>query len=98
MRDGQVVDADHDDRVQDDHLTQKHDFLLGTLATEYMPTIRRLRINFVVLLLRRTTIMMTEDTDRVLCNRKKQRVSILIGNHVYDVNVLASIQLLNDSG
>ena len=42
--------------------------------------------------------MMTEDTDRVLCNRKKQRVSILIGNHVYDVNVLASIQLLNDSG
>ena len=39
MRDGQVVDADHDDRVQDDHLTQKHDFLLGTLATEYMPTV-----------------------------------------------------------
>ena len=50
MRDGQVVDADHDDRVQDDHLTQKHDFFLGTLTTEDMPTIR---INFVVLLLRR---------------------------------------------
>ena len=77
MRDGQVVDANHDDRVQDDHLTQKHDFLLGTLATEYM----------------------CPDTDRVLCNRKKQRVSpFIIGNHVYDVNVLASIQLLNDSG
>ena len=46
--------------------------------------------------------MMTDDTDRVLCNREKQRVSpfmiFLIGNHVYDVNVLASIQLLNDSG
>ena len=27
--DGKVVDTDHDDRVQDDDLTQEHDFVLG---------------------------------------------------------------------
>ena len=35
----QVVDAGHDDRVQDDDLTQKDDFLFGKRATEELPMI-----------------------------------------------------------
>ena len=34
----QIVDADCDDRVQDDDLTQKHDFRLGTIGAEEVPT------------------------------------------------------------
>ena len=33
----QVVNADQNDRVQDDDLTQKHDLLFGTRGTEKMP-------------------------------------------------------------
>ena len=33
----QVVNADQNDRVQDDDLTQKHDLLFGTHSTEKMP-------------------------------------------------------------
>ena len=34
----QIVDADRDDRVQDDDLTQEHDFRLGTIGAEEVPT------------------------------------------------------------
>ena len=34
MRDSHVVDAEHDDRVQDDDLTQEHHFFLRTFGTE----------------------------------------------------------------
>ena len=33
----QVVNADQNDRVQDDDLTQKHFLLFGTHGTEHMP-------------------------------------------------------------
>ena len=32
--DSQVVDADHNDLVQDNDLTKEHDFFLGTLGAE----------------------------------------------------------------
>ena len=49
MRYSRVVDADNDDRVQDDDLTQEHDFFLRTFGTENMPTVDRFfhRINFI---------------------------------------------------
>ena len=49
MRYSQVVDADNDDRVQDDDLTQEHDFFLRTFGTENMPTVDRFfhRINLI---------------------------------------------------
>ena len=51
MRDSQVVDAEHDDRVQDDDLTQEHNFFLRTFDTEDMPTVSTNmffhRINFI---------------------------------------------------
>lgn len=34
----QIADTDHDDHVQDEDLTQKNDFRLGTLSTEEIPT------------------------------------------------------------
>ena len=40
MSDSQVVDADHNDRVQDNDLAKEHDFFLGTLGAEEMPTVR----------------------------------------------------------
>ena len=48
----QVVDAYHDDRVQDDDLTQKHYLLFGTLGAEQMPrsTVVR-RVGTILLLL-----------------------------------------------
>ena len=36
----QVVDADHNDRVQNNDLTKEHDFFLGTFSAEEMPTVR----------------------------------------------------------
>ena len=40
VSESQVVDADHNDRVQDNDLTKEHDFFLGTLGAEEMPTVR----------------------------------------------------------
>ena len=40
MSDSQVVDADHNDRVQDNDLAKEHDFFIGTLGAEEMPTVR----------------------------------------------------------
>ena len=34
----QIVDADQDDHVQDEHLTQEHDFHLETIGTEELST------------------------------------------------------------
>ena len=34
----QIADTDHDNHVQDEDLTQKNDFRLGTLSTEEIPT------------------------------------------------------------
>ena len=39
MSDSQVVDADHNHRVQDNDLSKEHDFFLGTLGAEEMPTV-----------------------------------------------------------
>ena len=40
MSDSQVVDADHNDRVQDNDLAKEHDFFLWTLGAEEMPAVR----------------------------------------------------------
>ena len=40
MSDSQVVDADHNDRVQNNDLAKEHDFFLGTFSAEEMPTVR----------------------------------------------------------
>ena len=40
MSDSHVVDADHNDRLQDNNLAKEHDFFLGTLGAEEKPTVR----------------------------------------------------------
>ena len=44
MSDSQVVDADYNDRVQDNDLAKEHDLFLGTLNAEEMPTNRPRRL------------------------------------------------------
>ena len=40
MSDSQVVDADHNDRVQNNDLAKEHDFFLGTFGADEVPTVR----------------------------------------------------------
>ena len=40
MSDSQVVDADHNDGIQDNDLAKEYDFFLGTLGAKEMPTVR----------------------------------------------------------
>ena len=38
VTDSQIINADYNDRAQDDKLTLEYDFRLGTIGTEEMPT------------------------------------------------------------
>ena len=46
MSDSQDVDADHNESVKDNDLTNEHDFILGPLGAEETPTVRGAWMSF----------------------------------------------------
>ena len=83
----QIVDADHDDRVQDDDLTQEHDFRLGTIGAEEVPTSLSLSSVTSIPSLSSSTMDIVGMRSRPARNYS-----------LYRTSALASIQLLNEVG
>lgn len=85
----QVVAAGHDDRVQDDDLTKKDDFLFGKRATEELPLIAvSVREIFV-------TTVDTSVVSSVIIGMKRRQTR---DYSFYRTRAVASIQLLNFEG
>ena len=87
----QIVDADRDDRVQDDDLTQEHDFRLGTIGAEEVPTRCN---NLVVVVVRNVYPFLSSSTIDIVGMRSRPARNYSL----YRTSALASIQLLFEVG
>ena len=95
----QTVTVDHDDRVQDNDMRQKHDFRLGTIGAEEVPSrpsgvagnvfVVTTHVSHDFLLVVLNTAIVSSVIDQMICRPS--------GDY-YLYIILASIQLLYDAG